>query len=59
MEAELVSNLLHVVLSCALGDDEPLRDLAVRESVRNELSNLFFAPAELGSSPLLAHNGER
>ena len=59
MEAELVSNLFDVVFSRALRDDEPLGDLAVRESVGDELSNLFFAPAEMGSSNLLAHKGER
>jgi hypothetical protein len=59
VEAELVSNLLDVVFSCALRDHEALGYLAVRESVGDELSHLFFAPAELGSSHLLAHKGER
>jgi len=45
MEAELVTNLLNVVLRRALGDDEPLGDLAVREPVGDELGDLPFATA--------------
>jgi hypothetical protein len=55
VKAELVSNLFDVILSGALGDDEPLGDLAVRESVGDELSHLLFAPAQPCSSHPLAH----
>jgi len=41
VEAELVPNLLDVVLSSALGDEEPLGDLAIRESVGDKLCTCF------------------
>jgi hypothetical protein len=45
VEAELVSNLFDVVFSSALGDEEPLGDLAIRESVGDKLCHLLLAPA--------------
>jgi hypothetical protein len=45
VKAELVSNLLDVIFSGALGDDQPLGNVAVRKPVGNELGDLLFAPA--------------
>ncbi len=48
VEAELVANLLYVVLGRALRDPELHGDLTVREAVGDELGDLPFAPAQLG-----------
>jgi hypothetical protein len=55
VEAQLVANLLDVVLRSALRDDEPFGDLAVRETIGDELGDLPFAPAQLGTGPPSAH----
>ena len=47
MKTELVADLLDVVLSGALCDEEPLRDLTVRQAVREKARHLSFASGEL------------
>src|SRR5256885_9885555 len=45
-EPELAADLFDVTLGGAFGDDQPLRDLAVRHPLGDERGDLAFAPGE-------------
>ena len=47
VKTELVADLLDMVLGGALGDEEALRDLTVRQTVGEETGHLSFASGEL------------
>src|SRR5882724_8537577 len=45
-DAELVENIMEMVLDGLLGDEKFFADFLVAESLRDELHNFFFAVAE-------------
>src|SRR5690242_18361657 len=46
VEAELVEDVMHVVVDRALGEEQALRDLAVGDARREQLRDLALALAE-------------
>ena len=46
LHAELATNIGDVLLYCALADDEPLRDLAIRGSFDEQAHNVALAAGE-------------